>query len=312
VAKGFFAQCVVVLFEGKAKIGDLRQALQGPFTIVKEDDPDGPWEFSGPSLLVEYRPEMNGYVSVDIVHERWPDHMGDPKTESTLFGAWSMGFFGPHAYPRGLQRATQQAWSWQEAGNTVERHASFVRLRLSYAFGAPDDAPALPPGIDCRDELAFLCRLAIAVLRVPGALCYLNPGGEVLSSANTLAESLEFSAQQGLPPLDVLCNVRLFNLDPQWLVMDSVGNGQLDIPDIEVGFPKAVHEPGLIDPFIRNLTLYVLEYPQALEDGHTVDGPDGSTWRISLLDQGLVDPPRQIVRCLPAHESDVPEELGGK
>jgi hypothetical protein len=237
--------------------------------------------------------------------------MGDPKTETTLFGAWSMGHFGPFAYPHGLQRATQQAWSWQDAGDAVGRHTSFVRLRLSYIFGAPNDAPVIPPGNDSCGELSFLGRVAIAVLRVPGALCYFNPGGEVLCNANALAGSVELSVQRGVPPLDAWCNVRLFNFDAQWLVMDSVGNWQLDIPDIEVCFLKEEFEPGSIASFIRNLTLYVQKNPRALENGHTVDGPGDSKWRVNLLDRGCSDPPREVIRCLAVGASDVPEKLRG-
>jgi hypothetical protein len=39
--------------------------------------------------------------------------MGDPKLDPMTFGAWSMGHFGPLAYPGGLGGARQHAWSWQ-------------------------------------------------------------------------------------------------------------------------------------------------------------------------------------------------------
>ncbi|MDJ0847938.1 MAG: hypothetical protein QNK04_06055 [Myxococcota bacterium] len=38
--------------------------------------------------------------------------MGDPQREPLLMGAWSMGHFGPFAYPGGLERAAQQCWGW--------------------------------------------------------------------------------------------------------------------------------------------------------------------------------------------------------
>lgn len=309
MAKGIFTQSAVILFERKLDIGELAQALAAEFTIARQNPQTGPWQFGGPSLLVAYRPELNGYALLDLVHERWPDHMGDPKNDTTLFGAWTMGFFGLHTYPGGLARAVQQSWSWSEAGAAVERHHAFLRLKISYSLGADKDKPVIPHGVDSRDELAFLNRLATAALRVPGALCYFNPNGEVLRDAGTLADSLDFAAQRDLPPLDAWCNVRMFNIGDGWLLMDTVGNWQLDIADLEAAFPKNAFEPGAIDGFLRNLSSYVLDKPDALQQGHTVDGPNGSTWRIGIHENGLIDPPRQVLRCIPIDAQGVPEAL---
>lgn len=309
MAKGLFAQCAVVLFENSVDIQTIAAALRDDFTIVSENAPADSWEFGGPSLLIAYQPEKNGYVSVDVVHRHWPDHMGDPKADPTLFGAWSSGFFGPLTFPNGLKRAGQQAWSWPGAGEAVAKHTAFVRLRLSYAIGAAQDAPVIPPDNDCEEELSFLSRLALSVLGVPGALCYFNPNGEVLRDAEALADSLEFARENDMPALDAWCNVRLFNFNPQWVVMDCVGNGQLDVSDIEAAFPRNAFEPNSVDEFIRNLTLYLLENPASFESGHTVEGPGDSVWKIRMLDAGLADPPRPVIRCLPVDASEVPPEL---
>jgi hypothetical protein len=47
-------------------------------------------EFGGDGITVAYRPEVNGYVTVDVWPHPWPDDMGDPKGQPTLFGAWTM------------------------------------------------------------------------------------------------------------------------------------------------------------------------------------------------------------------------------
>jgi hypothetical protein len=135
------------------------------------------WQFSGASLLVPYRTDVNGFFTVDVVNTTWPDGMGDPKSDVTTFAAWSMGHFGPWAFPHSLKRASQHAWGWAPAESIGQGHAGFIRIRLSYGFGAADDKPVLPRNYDPLDEMNFVSRLVLAVLNAPGLLCYFNPNG---------------------------------------------------------------------------------------------------------------------------------------
>src|SRR6185369_4273960 len=124
--------------------------------------------FSGPAAVVPFRPEVNGYVAIDVVNQAWPDHMGDPKSDVTLFAAWSMGQFGPFTFPGGLQRAQQQSWGWRDSAEAVSSHRGFIRLRTSYVFGADKDSPILPTPYDPIAELHFLDRLSLSLLPEPG------------------------------------------------------------------------------------------------------------------------------------------------
>lgn len=58
--------------------------------------------------------------------------MGDAKSDPMTFGAWSMGYFGPFAYPGGLTRAIQQPWGWAAARDVAPTHRGFDRIRSSY------------------------------------------------------------------------------------------------------------------------------------------------------------------------------------
>lgn len=93
-----------MLFERPVPLDALADALR-EFEVVNRSDEVTDWAFGGSSLSLAFRPEVNGYVSVDTVDRPWPDHMGDPKTDPMLFGAWSMGHFGPFTFPNGLSRA---------------------------------------------------------------------------------------------------------------------------------------------------------------------------------------------------------------
>ena len=252
--KGLFSQTVGVLFQGEIGIADLKPLLT-EFNVAKEIPSADNWEFGGPALIVEYLREVNGLVSLDVVNRPWPDHMGNPKEEATLFGAWSMGWFGPFTYPGNLQRAAQQSWRWPEAKEIILQHTSFVRIKISYVFGAEKDAKCLPENYEPLPELEFLTSLASTLLQHPHALCYFNPNGEVVLSKTLLDEAVTFDSTQKIPALDVWTNVRLFNVNPTWLLMDTVGNWQLDMPDHEMAFPKENFEFREIDRWLRNASL---------------------------------------------------------
>ena len=111
--KGFYTQSACVLL-AKPTTLDAITPLLSEFRIVKRMDDYKETHFGGPSLVVDYRPEVNGLVSVDIREGQWPDGMGDPKSDPMLFGAWTMGQYGPFTFPGGLQRAQQQLWAWPE------------------------------------------------------------------------------------------------------------------------------------------------------------------------------------------------------
>ncbi len=90
--KGMYTQGVCILLDRAAPLEEVEAALSGADIRARHDAATS-WAFGGPTLIVAYRPESNGFVAVDTVSERWPDHMGDPKKEPTIFGAWSMGHF---------------------------------------------------------------------------------------------------------------------------------------------------------------------------------------------------------------------------
>jgi hypothetical protein len=311
MAKGFFTQGLVVLLRQPMSRDDL-EGLLSSFRIVEKVEAASQWEFGGPSIMIAYRPEVNGYVPIDVVDRTWPDHMGDPQKEPTLFGAWSMGYFGPYTFPWGLQRATQQSWRWSAASEVVDFHHAFLRIRLSYIFGARKDAPVMPRDCDPLAELQFLTNVALATLRHAHALCYFNPNGEVLRDSESLQETISRCAEHGLPALEAWANIRLYQLDSGWSLMDSVGNWQLDIPDQEVAFPTSRFSPQEVDRFIRNISLYILQNGQIIKDGDTTDGPGSIRWQARSFENGLSDPPRTVLRWLPMGIRAMPPKLLGE
>jgi hypothetical protein len=315
-SKGQFSACVAVLFDRPVSADDLADALNrlAPPTVVKAAEA---WEFSGPAAVIPYRPEVNGSLVADAVDRPWPDAMGDPKTDPTLFAAWSVGAFGPYTFPGSLTRATLQSWAWPDGKAVLNGHKAFARLRISYTLGGGPDAPTLPEEYDPVAELKFLTGAAIEVLTLPGAICYFNPSGEAIRPPELVSDALRYADEEQVPPLDLWANVRLYDAGDGWRLMDTVGHSQLDkpglpgpFPDLEVGLPPGdKYEPQEIDGFLRNVSIYLLDHGPVIRDGDTIDGPGDVRWRAKVRKNGLVVPPRPTVRFFPDDGSTPPPSM---
>ena len=305
MAKGFFTQSAMVLFERVPTLEQLETLLE-PFEVVKANPEQGPAWMGGPSLLLPFRPEVNGYVLVDLVDRAWPDGMGDPQHDPDLFGAWTLGHFGPFVYPENLARAKALSVHWPEAGAESSRHQGFVRIRSSYILGADESSPVLPEDYIPLPELELVTRIARALLDAPAALAYFNPNGETLHSRTTFDEVQAWHAEHGLPPLPIWSHVRLFRLENPWLLMDTVGMDQLDTIDHEAYFPGDSYEPGAVAAFLRNAADYVFSHGPVIKPGDTMDGPGDVHWQAEPREDGLAPRPRPVLRWTPLDGSRSP------
>ncbi len=306
MAKGLFTNCSCLLTNGEVPFEQVRAAVAKDIEIAKEVPTAEDWRFSGPSLVVPFRPEINGYAAVDVIEQPWPDGMGDPKTEPMTFGAWALAQFGPLTYPGGLARAGQHAWAWAPAGAIAAEHRGFIRVRTSYGFGAAPDAPVFPKDYDPLAEMRFLDRVVNALLEAPGVICYFNPSGEVLRDRESFHEVWDECIKREYLPLPLWMNIRFYTLNDELCLMDTVGNGQLDIPDIEAVFPKARYRPADVDYYLRNVTHYLLDTDRELKTGEPIDGPGETSlsWMIEILENGIIAPPRRVLRLYPRADHD--------
>lgn len=223
MAKGFFSQGVCLLTNGKTTIDDVRSALpKKEWKILKQTKPQKDWQFGGATLFLSFLPEVNGYAAIDVVNQQWPDSMGDPQSDSTTFAAWTMGHFGPLAFPGGLARAGQHSWVWQPGQTIAEGHRGFIRIRISYCFDASDDSPVLPDPYDPVGEMHFLSRVVLAVFNAPGVICYFNSNGEVLRDSTNFREVWTECEEQQKLPLPLWMNIRFFQLNEKLGFMDTV------------------------------------------------------------------------------------------
>ncbi len=293
--KGFYTQGLTVLFSDAPDLGVLRMSVEREgFRVVSVEDASDWIEMEGAAITVEWRPEANGQCLVDVVESPWPDDLGDPQESPQLFSAWTMGAFGPHAYPGALERARQFGCP-PETADKVTPHSAFVRLRITYVFGAGKDAPIAPSDHEPLAELQWLFRLVLAVMDTPGALLYFNPNSEVLMTRDDLAAHLESSANAKVLPLMAIAKSRLFSVEEGWQMVDTVGMTQLGLPDHEIALPPGPSVPP--DEAIRfawNVALYLSESGSRIETGHTADGPGEQPWRAENREQSCFTPPRGV------------------
>ena len=158
-------------------------------------------------------------------------------------------------------------------------------------------------------ELQFVTRIACALLKHPDALVYFNPNGEILANEKLMRSSLEYHQQQSLPPFNIWVNVRLMNANNGWMMMDTVGMGQLDRPDIEACFPARTYDLQEVSRFLRNCSLYLLTNGEVIKNRDTMEGPGGKNWQAHYTKQELAAPPRRLIRWFPMDGSKPPADM---
>jgi len=131
----------------------------------------------------------------------------------------------------------------------------------------------------------------------------------VVASAKRVEDSIVFHRKHNLPPFDLWSNVRLFNLTADWLMMDTVGCWQLDMPDHEAAFPKEKFTPDDVSNFLRNAALYVPNKGREVKDNDTMDGPGNMRWQAVRFADPISDPPREVFCWIPIGSQAIPAQV---
>lgn len=93
-------------------------------------------------------------------------------------------------------------------------------------------------------------------------------------------------------------NVRYFRVEGREgeCVVDTLGLYALGLPDVQVHARGL--DPDQLVPFAGNLGLHLLARGDVIEDGHTVDGVDGSRWTCQH-EASLIQPVREVLDADP-------------
>jgi len=176
---------------------------------------------------------------------------------------------------------------WEAAAAAIDRHRGHARV-------SSDDADGFAP----LDRLQGLTRVAAALLGLPGALALYAERGSALTDA---AEALRrITSSPTTPPLDLWLGVRTFEVaDARGFFLDTLGMGQLGLPDLEAYAAEGAGEKE-VAAWLQNLALYLVQEgaPARLRQGDTLDGPDELPWQ-TTEDVATVEPVRPVLRFVP-------------
>ena len=306
----FVTQCAGVLFERAPALDDLVLALDG-WAVAGSQPPasgeDG-WLACGPGFVVELR--SGGSVLVDVVDRPWPDEGGAASSASAFAAAWRSGVFGPVAAPGALARARTSSQAWAGGAQAVERHRAFVRLRT--VVDLPADANAsLPRDHDPVHELTAVTEMAGAILALRGATALFLPAGEALRSRDQVDEVMRRKTGVGAPPVELWVSLRALALgqigDTRWTVVDTVGMGQLRVPDQEALFAEGQEQVEAVGSLLRNAGLHLVG-GKSIPDGSTADDGQGRRWKAGGATSVLA-PARPILRWLPEQSAGPNEAM---
>ncbi|HEX2873264.1 MAG TPA: suppressor of fused domain protein [Polyangiaceae bacterium] len=294
-----FLQTGVVLFEEPVSLHAVAAVLAGDFSILRRserDDQQCYWLGGEGSLLLALGSSLPGGVVIEVFHRPWPDAMGDPEQDAELFGAWTLRHFGVATFPYALARAAAQP-----SAPSAE-HVAFVKLNLSYVFGAADDAPISPPERDVAQELALLAGLAERIGSMSGALAWFAPNGEVLMSVDAARSKLREQAS-GKPLPELWVSTRVVPAGNHLLV-ETVGMGALGLSpmaahDHQVLLPDLGLDMELVVRFLRELS-GAARLLGSLQVPHEPRLGPGGRWSPELAESDN-PPPREVVRWV--HDS---------
>ena len=340
MASGVYQQCIVVLLRQQVAIETI-ESLLDEHQIMGRSSRSGNDDVRGEALRIAVRrtdrpsdidskattvaaeaqepTDSSWFIEIDLVDHPWPDAMGDPIEDRSLFVAWSDGLYGPHTLPGALQRAQEQSWRWLEAANKTASHCAMIRFRFGnerevngkVADGSPvscadDSATTLES--DPLFQLDALTRLARRFLELPASICLFNPAGEVLLDREGLQQVYAFSDARGLPPLDAWCNLRVVPLQEDHCLMDTIGHAQFQLSDLEASFAPSSYSCEEVDRFLRDITVYLLQADEPMGSGDWISGPRGSHWNVEAIDESLFRPTRRVLRLIPLPQSSATPE----
>ncbi len=312
MSEPLFEQCFCVLLKAPMALEEIVRGLQGytlevgsgpaevlfpdafdPTVISKPDLDARPFVLAEKWLTVSYPKWAGSRVVIDVVNEPWDDTLGDPDQDARRYLARTLGALGGHCYPGALERAIKQLHANQKESGRAQEHQAYVRLRLL----APWDGEGAGPDPKARDwygELEFMSWMVLTLLDMPGAVAYLNPAAELIIDRDGMARTLEQCQKREVRPLALWVNRREFDHGQRWWLLDTLGNGQLGLPDLEV-FMKGERPSAWVPGFMTDVSQHMYGNREPIEDKDLVTDAIGNVWQASNHEASLGPPSRRVV-----------------
>ena len=184
--------------------------------------------------------------------------------------------------PLTLQPALQQSWNFPQARDAVKGATASILF-----------TDVMAAGLDPQARLDVFTRSLLGFLELaPPEAIHWRPSQQIVNPIAYLHAAKESPAALFFKGA---VNVRLFNIQgaAAETVMDTLGLAALGLPDLQCHFRNL--EPGDVARTLYNLSLYIFQQGDVIDDGHTVEGVQaGSKWRAQHED-ALVEPKRVVL-----------------
>ncbi|KRB57997.1 DUF4261 domain-containing protein [Flavobacterium sp. Root186] len=182
--------------------------------------------------------------------------------------------------------AFQQNWNWEEAKQIAE-NCNYEILITDF----------MSRNLPYKERVNLYMTFLAVVTKITQPNAVYSFHGEKIIDPEQLIENWE-SGQK--PILDVLCNVRLYNIsdsENNELIMDSVGLHSFGLADFQIKFSE--FEANDIANLLWNYVYYVFEYGDVIENGNTLEGIEsGSKWKCERQ-IAAISPERVVINVLP-------------
>ena len=238
-----------------------------------------------------------GELTIWVDHYRtpWQDSSGeDTGPESPLY---SQSAADHHllAEPWSLKRAVEHHRGCKQPTATADDHREYVVLRVPLQAGGH--------ALSVYEAILDLARDFL--LKTPGS-CFFNPRAEILCSLHELEHIRQACHAAALPPVELLVHPRIFELEEDWALADSVGMAQLNLADQEVAFNESTLGVDEALDFVINLARHLITHRPEIKSGDTTSGPQGTIWEALRLGQAALAPHRKVIRWLPENRQGMP------
>ena len=178
-----------------------------------------------------------------------------------------------------LADAIEHARDWPDAAKAVKAAKA--------AWTIVDELPS-------PERLApFVAKVAAAAKKRKCVAIWWKPAARLVSP-----EVLAAAAKEA-DPLRVALQVRLFHVETgveDEHVVDTVGLDALGLPDVQCHFVGL--DPQLAGTVVANAARYLFDEGDVINEGDTLDAPDGKPW-ICHREESLLEPTREVIDLSP-------------
>jgi len=177
-----------------------------------------------------------------------------------------------------FKNSLKQVWHWDNAKETI--------VNCKYELLVND---LMTRGLDYKIRVELFQKFLVTIVKILKPKAIFFPTSENIVEPNVFISNIYSKIY-----LYGLLNFRMFKINEDEILFDSLGLYALGLPDFEIQYSN--NNSNAILELINSYSYYIYEYGSVIEDGNTVEGIEsGSKW-ICKYNSSLVEPIRNIIK----------------